>query len=148
MLIWKENMHVYTYTELVYTECTDFMQLCILYFVNWKVLHRKTVHYFKKHKWIFKERQVSWFERKWPPIVSHLLIFGPQLRELFGKDYEARQCWRRYVTGSYLRGLNSQCHSQTSLSCACGPKCKISVAAQVSCLPCYCHALHHSIHGL
>lgn len=117
-------------------------------FCKLKSITQKNSTLFQKHKWIFKERQVSWFETKWPPIVSHLLIFGPQLRELFGKDYEARLCWRRYVTGSYLWGLNSQCHSQTSLSCACGPKCKISVVAQVSCLLCYCHALHHSVHGL
>lgn len=45
------------------------------------------------------------------PIDSYVWVLGPQLVELFQKDWELQPYWKSCVTGSGL----SPCHSQCTL---------------------------------
>jgi hypothetical protein len=46
------------------------------------------------------------------PIHSYNWMFGPQLVELFRKDWEVWSCWKRYATGGGIWGFQSPHHSQ------------------------------------
>lgn len=41
---------------------------------------------------------------------------GPQLMELFGKDYDVWLCWRKFVTESGFEVSKDPSHSQCALS--------------------------------
>lgn len=55
-----------------------------------------------------------WFEREYAHTGSHVCILGPQLIELFSKNWEVRPCW--CVTREQLQGFKSPHHFQLALS--------------------------------
>jgi hypothetical protein len=78
-----------------------------------------------------------------------VLNFGPQLVELFGKDYDMWLWWRSCVSESGLSSFKNPHHSQMIFSASCWwIKYKLSATAPVPPLPACCHALIHDGHRL